>query len=73
MREKEKQQQFSNARGRGTSEEAPSKGSIGEPAPIDDDESFARRAGEIIASAVRAAGHAARRGSKRYGRCTSSR
>ncbi len=52
MRETGKQEQFSKERQREMPEEAPSIKSIGEPAPIDD-HSFARRAGQIIARAVR--------------------
>jgi hypothetical protein len=58
MREKRNQDQFSNERR--TPEEALSKGST-EPAPIDADEGFARRAGEVIARAVRATGGAKRK------------
>jgi hypothetical protein len=54
MREKGKQGRM-DERSSGTPEQAPSKPSIREPAPIYDDESFARRTGEIIARAVRAA------------------
>jgi hypothetical protein len=49
----------------GTPEETPTEASVGGPAPIYEDESFARRAGEIIARAVRAAGRGLKRGSKR--------
>jgi hypothetical protein len=59
MRGKGKQEQFSNDRCRKTPKEAPPPKTIGEPAPVDD-ESFARRAGQIIARAVRGAGHAIR-------------
>ena len=61
MREKGKQEQFPNERTRGTPEKRPSKGPTTEPPPIRDDESFARRAGEIIASAARAATGAKRK------------
>jgi len=47
MREKEKQEHFSERK----PEEAPPTKSIKEPAAIDED-SFARRAGEIIARAA---------------------
>jgi hypothetical protein len=63
MRDKGKQEGFPAERHSGTPEQAPSKASIREPAP--DDESFARRAGEIIARAVRVAGHGVRRDPKR--------
>jgi hypothetical protein len=49
MREKENKEQYSKER---RPEEAPFRKSIGDPAPIDDD-TFARRAGQIIARAVR--------------------
>jgi hypothetical protein len=52
MREKENKEQYSKERRREGPEEAPARKSIGDPAPIDDD-TFARRAGQIIARAVR--------------------
>jgi hypothetical protein len=56
--------EFSDERPNGTAKETPTEASAREPAPMYDDESFARRAGEIIAGAVRAAGRGVRRGSK---------
>jgi hypothetical protein len=54
MPEKRNQDQFSNERRTETPEEAPSKGRLEPAAPIDK-ESFAQRAGQIIARAVRGA------------------
>lgn len=56
--------EFSDERPSGTAGETPSQASVREPAPMYD-ESFARRAGEIIARAVRAAAHGVRRDTKR--------
>jgi hypothetical protein len=65
MREKDKQDSFSGERFSGTTEEIRAGASVRGPAPIYDDETLARRAGEIIARAVSAAGRIVRSGSKR--------
>jgi hypothetical protein len=56
--------EFADGRPSGTQDTA-TEASVREPASMYDDESFARRAGEIIARAVRAAGHGMRGDSKR--------
>ena len=61
--------EFSDERPRGTPEKTPTEASIRGPASIQDDESFARRAGEIIARAVGTAEDIVRRGSKRKSQC----
>jgi hypothetical protein len=57
--------EFADGRPSGTAQDTATEASVREPAPMYDDESFARRAGEIIARAVRAAGHGMRGDSKR--------
>jgi hypothetical protein len=59
MREKGKQEGDEGSSG--SAEGIPTEASIRGPALIYDDESFARRAGEIIATAVRAVGRGLRR------------
>jgi hypothetical protein len=66
MREKDKQDSFSGDRFSGTTEEIRAGASVRGPAPAYDyDETLARRAGEIIARAVSAAGRIVRGASKR--------
>jgi hypothetical protein len=55
MADKGKQEHFSQERQRESPEGAPYKKMTGEPRPPMEDDNFARKAGEIIARAVRTA------------------